>query len=310
MTYYEGGLETIKAHLETLKYFRCVTAPAKNQLLHGTIINFRETMYDAPPTYYNDKSVLSTTAGSPFQPSVHVLDRVTNMKAILVAFIAEYSLSFSLSESLIELAKEVSEDEAALKRLHMHKTATSYKLTYGLGLIWKNELTNILRETPFSLNMDVSTSSNTKHVYTILVSFYNAKVENVFSTRETPFEKLITMLADSASTMRGLVFGLETKLQTTVSPHLIYINGESCHHIHNIVKKLTLRFNYFLENLFRDVSTGFKFSPACLDLLQQLTFHLGMKFRKRVNYISCHWLSPYDASIVFNHNHDVYKLTA
>ena len=212
MTYYEGGLGTIKAHLETLKYFRCVTAPAKNQLLHGTIIDFRETMYDAPPTYYNDKGVLSTTASSPFQPSVYVLDRVTNMKAILVAFIAEYSLSFSLSESLIELAKEVSEDEAALKRLHMHKTTTSYKLTYGLGLIWKNELTNILRETPFSLNMDVSTSSNTKHVYTILVSFYNAKVENVFSTRETPFEKLITMLADSASTMRGLVFGLETKL--------------------------------------------------------------------------------------------------
>ena len=50
-------------------------------------------MYGAPPTYYNDKGVLSATASSPFKPSVHVLDRVTNMKAILVAFIATPNMS-------------------------------------------------------------------------------------------------------------------------------------------------------------------------------------------------------------------------
>ena len=335
ITYSEGGLGTIKDHLETLKHFRCVTALAKNQLLPGTTTGIRETMYGAPPTYYNDKGALSTTASSPFKPSVHMLDRIANMEAMLVAFITEHSLSLSLSESLIELAKELSKDEAALKRLHMHRTTASYKLTYGLGLTWQNELTNILRETPFLLNMDESTSSNNKHVYTILVSFYNPKVENIvvehlgsinvppctseylyretlkiFSTREIPLEKLIAMLADSASTMRGSVSGLETKLQTTVAPHLIDINGESCQHMHNIVKKLTSCFNYFLKNLFRDVSTEFKFSPDCLDLLQQCTFHLGMKFRKPVNYISCRWLSVYDTSTEFNHAHDVYKLIA
>ena len=183
--------------------------------------------------------------------------------------------------------------------------------------------------------MDESTSSNTKHVYTILVSFYNHQVENIvvehlgsidvssctsenlyretvkiFSTREIPFKKLIAVLADSASTMRGSVSRLEGKLRATVAPHLIDIDDESCHHMHNIVKKLTSCFNYFLENLFRDVSTELKVSPGCLDLLQQLTFHLGIKFRKPVNYISCRWLSVYDTCIEFNHAHDVYKLMA
>ena len=35
ITYSEGGLGTIKAHLQNLKYFKCVAALAKNQLLLG-----------------------------------------------------------------------------------------------------------------------------------------------------------------------------------------------------------------------------------------------------------------------------------
>ena len=127
IAYSEGGLGTIKAHLETLKPFTNVTALAKNELQPGTAINIRETMYCAPPTYYNDKVVLSTTAGSPFKPSVHVLDKVANIEAMLVTFIAEHSLSFFLSESLIKLAKELSKDEVAPKRLHMQRMAASYK---------------------------------------------------------------------------------------------------------------------------------------------------------------------------------------
>ena len=127
ITYSEGGLGTIKAHLETLKHFTCVTALAKNELQPGTTIGIRETMYCAPPTYYNDKVALSTTAGSPFKPSIHVLDKVANIEAMLVTFIAEYSLSFLFSESLIKLAKGLSKDEVALKRLHMQRMVASYK---------------------------------------------------------------------------------------------------------------------------------------------------------------------------------------
>ena len=187
-------------------------------------------------------------------------------------------------------------------------------------------MSNILRETPFSLSIDESISSHTKHVYTILVSFYNTKVEKIviehlgsidvlsctsedlycktlkiFSTWEIPFEKLLAMLADSASTMCALATGLETKLRLTVAPHPIDIDAESCHHMNNIVKKLMSFFNYFLENLLDDVSTEFRFSPNYVGLLHESTFRLGMKFRKPVNYISCRWLPVYDIGIEFNH---------
>ena len=159
ITYCESGLGTIKVHLETLKHFKCVAAVAKNQLLLGTSTDVSETMYEALATYYNVKDALSTTTRLSFKPSVHVLDWVANMEDMLVTFIAEHSLSLSLSESSIELVKELSKDEAAMKRLHMHRTTASYKLTYGLDLNWQNELTNILCETAFSLNMGESTSS-------------------------------------------------------------------------------------------------------------------------------------------------------
>ena len=65
------------------------------------------------------------------------------------------------------------------------------------------------------------------------------------------------MLHDSASTMRGLVTELETKLQLTVAPHVIDIDGKPCHHMKKSLWKI----------LFCDVSTEFKFSLGCLDLL-------------------------------------------
>ena len=42
ITYSEGGLGTIKAHLETLKHFKCIAALAKNQLLPGSTTDVSE----------------------------------------------------------------------------------------------------------------------------------------------------------------------------------------------------------------------------------------------------------------------------
>ena len=65
-------------------------------------------------------------------------------------------------------------------------------------------------------------------------------IVRLFSTRKMPSGKSWTVLADSASPMRGSVTELETMLWTTMAPHLIDIDGESCNHMNNNVKKLTL----------------------------------------------------------------------
>ena len=60
------------------------------------------------------------------------------MEAMVVAFLAELSLSFTLSDKLIELSFELGKKSPALKKLKMHRTTASYKLTHGLALAWKN----------------------------------------------------------------------------------------------------------------------------------------------------------------------------
>lgn len=94
ITYSEGGLGTINVHLQTLKYFKCVAALAKNQLLLGINTHVSETMYEAPPTYYTFRAALSSTTKLSFKPLVHILDRVANMEDMLVTFIVEHSCHF------------------------------------------------------------------------------------------------------------------------------------------------------------------------------------------------------------------------
>ena len=102
-----------------------------------------------------------------------LLDRVANMEAICVAFIAEYSLSFSISKSLIKLVRVAQRWNCFEKISHVQDD--SFIETHGFDLTWLNELTNNLRETPFSLNIDDSTSTNTKHVHTIVHLFTTSK---------------------------------------------------------------------------------------------------------------------------------------
>ena len=91
----------------------------------------------------------------------------------------------------------------------------------------------------------------------------------LFEKRTLPWKNLVAVLLDPVSAMRGTVASLETKLIVNLAPHLLDIDGESCHHMHNILKKLTLIFDYFLENLLRDMySEESMYSADSLDLLK------------------------------------------
>ena len=72
-------------------------------------------------------------SSSVHKASIHLLDCMTNMEAMVVGFIAGHSLSLTMSNKLIALAKELCKDKATLKRLKMHQTTASCKLTYGLS---------------------------------------------------------------------------------------------------------------------------------------------------------------------------------
>ena len=194
------------------------------------------------------------------QASVHIKDRVANMEAMVTAFVAEKSLSFCMADAVIDLAKELSKDANALQRLHLYRTTVAYKTVYGTSKTMKDELLKKLRVTPFSLNMDEVTSSNELHVCTVLVSYYDSTTQSVviehfssisvhtvnseslfaemkllFKELDIPWNNLLAILMDSASVMRGNKSGLETRIRDEIAPHLLDIDGESCHHMHSIL---------------------------------------------------------------------------
>ena len=156
-----------------------------------------------------------------------------------------FGIYLFILESLIELAKELSKDPKALSKLKMHRTTVSYKLQYGLANTFRLQLTERLRTTIYSLNLDEATSKNLMHVFTVLVSYYDrsakkVKVEQLASLNvpavdasalyaevcalqksfELPWQNLLAMLMDSASVMRGHKSGLETRIREEVAPHL------------------------------------------------------------------------------------------
>ena len=179
--YTQGGLGTIKQHVQRLKHLKNLSALlGKQQIIPGASRpEAANVMYGAPPVYYEASTSLSNTPDVPPTPTVHILDRVANMEAIVIASFAEHSLSFALSEKLIERSLELSKGIPALKKLKKHRTTASYKLTHGLALVWNIELIDHMKVVPCSLNIDESTSTNTKHVFSIIVCYYNRTTKRI-----------------------------------------------------------------------------------------------------------------------------------
>lgn len=91
---------------------------------------------------------------------------------MVLAFLAEHSLPFTLSPELIHFAKALNLDQQALSQLSMDRTSASYKLRFGLGKTIHQNLLSSLQKEYFSLNIDESTSSNDERVFCVLASFY------------------------------------------------------------------------------------------------------------------------------------------
>ena len=177
--------------------------------------------------------------------------------------------------------------------------------------------------------MDEATASNNMRVCTVLVSYhednqiitehldsFNAPVveseilfnemKSMFHRLKLPWENLLAILMDSASVERGCKSGLEKRIGDSVAPQLLDIDGDSCHHMHNIVKKFVQPFDSFLENLFRDIFRDFNLSADLLKRLKELCYHMGLSFRVPSNYVCTRWLSVLDVSIEFSYFRDAY----
>ena len=240
---------------------------------------------------------------------------------MILGVVAEHTLPMTMVPVLIELAQELSKDKKVLDNLLMDRTSASYKINYGLRKTFHDHTLSNIRQTPFSLNIDEATTSNNKHVVSVLVNYYScsegrvvleqlAAIEivkvnsenmfnafvDLFEENDIPWNNLVSILMDSCAVMRGCKNGLETRIRQEKAPHMLDIDGDVCHHMHNGTKKFAGPFNSWIEDLFYNIYSDHKWSVDLRDSLSEICHILSIKFTKPERFLSHRWLSAYDVS--------------
>ena len=98
---------------------------------------------------------------------------------------------------------------------------------------------------------------------------------------------------DSCSAMRGSKNGVEAK----VAPHLLDIDGDSCHHIQNCCRAFCKPFDYWVEGIFGDLHTDFKWSSELKEALAEMCLLLCVKFTVPERFVPHRWLSAHDLAV-------------
>lgn len=201
-------------------------------------------------------------------------------QAMVLGTIAEHSLPLSIAPVIRELAETLALDKPALAGMKLSRTAASYKMVQGLGHTFSERTFESIQSSPFSINLDESTSNSNKKVLSILVSYFNQELKHVvvehlgsievlkgtaenleralvtfFKEHTIPFTNMVSMMMDSCNVMRGSKSGLETRIRSKYCQNLLDVDGDSCHHIHNAAKQFAAPFGHYLEQLFTDLHT-------------------------------------------------------
>lgn len=222
----------------------------------------------------------------------------------------------------IETAKTLAKDKETLDGLHMDKTSASYKMRLGMAKHMHSDIVQQLKKTTFSLSIDEATIGTNCRVLAALVSYYSPEVNQIvtqplaaneitvvssdslfkelvslFERDDLPWCNLMSVLMDSCNVMRGSKSGLETWLRNEKVPHLLDIDGDSCHHLHNATKYFCKPFGGIVEALLGDLFTDFKWSANHRAILNEMCLILGVSYVTPLRFVSHRWLSCYDVMV-------------
>lgn len=213
-------------------------------------------------------------------------------------------------------------DKRALDRLpSISANTASYKLRHGLAKTFCDLVKVELKTCHFSLNIDEAMSKTNKKVLAILTSHFSpsqnrivvhhfAAMNIVRVSSETLFKEvtlfmtkhgfdwnnLTSVLMDSCRVMRGSKSGLETLLRKE-APHLLDIDGDTCHHANNAAVQFCKPFQRHVESMLTDLHTEFQYSTGLRDTFYKFCTALQIKATKPEQYASHRWLSVLDVSV-------------
>lgn len=279
-----------------------ITHQKARKSVYGT--QFLQTLY---PSNSSDENISADR-------TVDLPTRKCRADALITSFLAEHSLPFSIAPEILELSKTLSKDLTALNSLQMSRVSASYKLKFGLAKTVKDQQIETLKNVSFSLNVDESTNKALQSVLTMLVQYYcedEEKVilrhlasvnlqactsDNIFQAivsvieeNDIPWKNLTSLLMDSCNTMRGVKNGVEVQIRTKKAPHLLDIDGDTCHTVNNCAKKFCEPFLKHIEILCDNIYFDLK-SADKRELFFEMCEILGVKPLKPLSRPDHRWL--------------------
>ncbi|XP_053397560.1 uncharacterized protein LOC128556423 [Mercenaria mercenaria] len=337
LNYGNRGKPSIIGHCKSKGHLDRVKSLANQKKLpsaySGPLKATESTSYGIHPMFINPATGEAPKQQQIMKPIIPLDDRVHHSEAMLLGFVAEHSLSLTMMPRLINLAQTLAKDKKALDALSMDRTTASYKLIYGMKKTVHERTIECMREQPFSLNIDESTSTNNKHVLAVLVNYFDQNInkvvcehlaalelikvdtasiydalEELFEVNEIPWTNLVSILMDSCAVMRGSKNGLEVRIRREKAPAMLDIDGDACHHLHNAAKKFCAPFNNWVENLFLQIYNDHKWSADLRDWLSELCSLIGVTYRNPERFISHRWLSSYDVAVSTLAMWDAYQI--
>ena len=218
INYSNRGLIALTDHIKSKSHVDKYILHKTNFNIPGAPSNL-ESSYGLHPMY---SQYVQTEKAPTASSNVAICDRKAHMEAMVLAFVAEKSLSFSMAADIVNIAKELSKDPKVLNKIQVARTTSSYKMSHGLAKNFDFELCEKLRSCSFSLNLDEATSHTLHKILTVLVSYYcdikkevvvehmgslnvptcttdaiYDKLVELFNEKQLPWSNVVTMLMDS-----------------------------------------------------------------------------------------------------------------
>ena len=121
-------------------------------------------------------------------------------------------------------------------------------------------------------------------------------VINSLREDDIPITNLISNLSDSTNYMREKIAGFESLLRKE-APHLLNIDGNTCHHVHNASKKFLSPFNKHIEQLLTDLRTDMEWSTDLREYLKEICSLLSIPYSMPGARVDHRWLSSYHVAV-------------
>ena len=122
-------------------------------------------------------------------------------------------------------------------------------------------------------------------------------LDEIFTINNLPWENLFRKLMDSCNVMRGSKSGLEKRIREERAPHLLDIDGDTCHHAHNAAKAFCKPFGGHVKSLLSDLHTDFKRSPESREHFYELCRLMKVSASTPQQYAAHRWLSVLNVSL-------------